>query len=411
MSFEWLVAVRYLRSPNKPPVLRLVTLFSVVGVSAGVFTLVVALAMNSGFRQALQDRLLGVTAHVNLTREAGDGIRDYRTLGETLRAVPGVISASPAIYQTVLLSAGGRARGIVLKGVDPELERKSNEILEREASSSGGARDFSADEHGIEALLLGYTLAQELKIAAGDYVTITSPEGRLTPFGMTPRTRRFRVTGIFNSGFFDYDANWGFVTLASAQGLRGISDLVNVLEFRVASIEKAGEVAQEILRRAGNGFSVTTWMEQNRALFRALRLEKVVTATFIGLITFVAALNILVVLAMTVTEKARDIAVLMAMGARRNQVRNIFLWQGLTVAGGGTIIGLVAGFSFAWIADHYRLLALDPEIYSVPYVPFRANLLDAVWIIAATLLISLLATLVPARAASRLLPVEILRYE
>jgi lipoprotein-releasing system permease protein len=410
MSFEWMVALRYLRSPHKPPVLRLVTFFSIVGVAAGVFTLVVALAMNTGFRQALQDRLLGVTAHVNLTRSAAGGIRDYRALAEKLRATPGVLAAAPAIYQTVLLSAGGKARGIVLKGVDPELERKSNEILSR-VTTSGAAPDFSLDADGIEALLLGHTLAQELKIDAGDYVTITSPEGRLTPFGMTPRTRRFRVTGIFNSGFFDYDANWGFVTLTAAQGLRGISDLAGVLEFRIAEIERAGEVAEELVRRAGEGFSASTWMEQNQALFRALRLEKLVTAIFIGLITFVAALNILVVLAMTVTEKARDIAVLMALGARREQVRNIFLWQGLAVALVGTIVGLAFGYSFAWVADNFRLLALDPEIYSVPYVPFRASALDAVWIIAATLAISLLATIVPARTAARLLPVEILRYE
>jgi lipoprotein-releasing system permease protein len=410
MSFEWMVALRYLRSPHKPPVLRLVTFFSIVGVAAGVFTLVVALAMNTGFRQALQDRLLGVAAHVNLTRSAAGGIRDYHALAEKLRATPGVLAAAPAIYQTVLLSAGGKARGIVLKGVDPELERTSNEILSR-VTTSGAAPDFSLDADGIEALLLGHTLAQELKIHAGDYVTITSPEGRLTPFGMTPRTRRFRVTGIFNSGFFDYDAHWGFVTLTAAQGLRGISDLAGVLEFRIAEIERTREVAAELARRAGEGFSASTWMEQNQALFRALRLEKLVTAIFIGLITFVAALNILVVLAMTVTEKARDIAVLMALGARREQVRNIFLWQGLAVAFVGTIVGLAFGYSFAWVADTFRLLALDPEIYSVPYVPFRASLLDAVWIIAATLAISLLATIVPARTAARLLPVEILRYE
>jgi lipoprotein-releasing system permease protein len=410
MSFEWMVAVRYLRSPHKPAVLRLVTYFSIIGVAAGVFTLVVALAMNTGFRQALQDRLLGVTAHVNLTRSAAGGIRDYRALAERLAATPGVLAAAPAIYQTVLLSAGGKARGILLKGVDPELERRSNEILAR-VTASGAAPDFSLDADGIEALLLGHTLAQELKIQTGDYVTITSPEGRLTPFGMTPRTRRFRVTAIFNSGFYDYDANWGFVTLAAAQGLRGVSDLVGVLEFRIAEIDRAAEIAEELVRRAGQGFSASTWMEQNQALFRALRLEKLVTAIFIGLITFVAALNILVVLAMTVTEKARDIAVLMALGARREQVRNIFLWQGFAVAIVGTALGLAFGYSFAWVADSYRLLALDPEIYSVPYVPFRASALDAVWIIAATLAISLLATIVPARSAARLLPVEILRYE
>ncbi len=412
MKFEWMVALRYLRSPNKPTVLRLVTLFAVLGVAAGVGTLVVALSMNAGFRQTLQDRLLGVTAHVNLTRTVSGGIADYRANLEKLRAVPGVRSAAPAIYQTVLLSSGGKARGVMVKGIDPALEKGSNEILHRLATGAGKeALSFMADADGIEAMLIGHTLAQELSLSTGDYVTLTSPQGRLTPFGMIPRTRRFRVAAIFDSGFYDYDANWGFVTLSAAQGLAGTSDLAGVLEFRVVQLEHTEEVAQKILRAAGQGFSVSTWMDQNRALFRALRLEKLVTAIFIGLITFVAGLNILVVLAMTVTEKARDIAVLMSMGARRGQIRNIFIWQGLAVGAFGTIIGLLAGYSLAWAADSGRWIRLDPEVYAIPYVPFHSSWLDASWIIAATLLISALATYYPARAAARILPAQLLRFE
>lgn len=415
MRFEASVALRYLRSPYKPAVLRLVTLLAVVGVAAGVSTLVIALAMNTGFRETLQDRLLGVTAHVNLTRTGSAGIREYPALLDRLRATPGVRAVAPAIYQTVLLSAAGRARGIVLKGVDPGLERSSNEVLRRvvtrPGSKTASTADFAADADGVEAILLGHLLAQELKLAAGDYVTITSPQGRLTPFGMVARSRRFRVGGIFDSGFYDYDANWGFVTLGAAQGLAGTGDLVNVLEFRVEAIDRAEPLARELVSKAGPGYAATTWMDQNRALFRALRLEKLVTAIFIGLITFVAGLNILVVLAMSVTEKTRDIAVLMAMGARPEQVRNIFIWQGLGVGALGTLLGLVAGYGLAWAADSYRLIPLDPEVYAVPYVPFRANLLDALWIAAAALAISVAATFYPARAAARILPVEILRYE
>jgi len=408
MKFEWLVALRYLRSPYKPAVLRLVTALSVVGVAAGVTTLVIALAVNTGFRQTLQDRLLGVTAHVNITREGSEGIRDYPGRVARFRETPGVRSVVPAIYQTVLLSAGGRARGIVLKGVDPALENQSNEALHR--MISGGA-DFEKDADGIEAILLGYMLAQELKIEAGDYVTITSPQGRLTPFGMIPRSRRFHVTGIFDSGFYDYDANWGFVTLTAAQSLQGVGDVVGVLEVRINQVDQAEAMAQVLLAKAGPGFSAGTWMEQNRALFHALRLEKLVTAIFIGLITFVAGLNILVVLAMTVTEKARDIAVLMALGARREQVRNIFVWQGLVVGALGTLLGLIAGYGVSWAADTWRLIPLDPEVYAIPYVPFQANLFDAFWIAAAAVGISVAATFYPARAAARIFPVEILRYE
>jgi lipoprotein-releasing system permease protein len=408
MTFEWRVAWRYLRSPYKPAVLRLVTLFAVVGVAAGVATLVIALAVNTGFRQTLQDRLLGVTAHVNLTRPGADGIRDYGALISRVRDTPGVRAVAPAIYQTVLLSAAGRARGIVVKGIDPQLERQSNQVLHRMAS---GAADFALDDDGIEAILLGRMLAQDLELKPGEYVTITSPQGRLTPFGMVPRTRRFRIAGIFDSGFYDYDANWGFVTLAAAQGLAGAGDVVSVIEVRIAQVDQADAMAQALAAKAGKGFATSTWAEQNRALFRALRLEKLVTAIFIGLITFVAGLNILVVLAMTVTEKARDIAVLMAMGARREQVRNIFMWQGITVGLVGTLIGLAAGFGLAWSADRWRLIPLDPEVYAIPFVPFNPNVLDAFWIAAASLAISVAATIVPARAAARILPVEILRYE
>lgn len=408
MNFEWHVAVRYLRSPHKPAVLRLVTLLSVVGVGAGVATLVVALAVNTGFRRALQERLLGATAHVNLSRPGAEGIRDYAAAVERLRGVPGVRAVAPAIYLTVLLSAGGRARGILLKGIDPQLERQSNDVLGR---VQAGRADFGADADGIEAILLGRLLGQELKLAPGDYLTITSPQGRLTPFGMVPRTRRFRVSGIFDSGFYDYDANWGFVTLAAAQMLAGTGDVAGVLEVRLQRLEEADRLAPELAARAGRGFASSTWREQNQALFRALRLEKLVTAIFIGLITFVAGLNILVVLAMTVTEKARDIAVLMALGARREQVRNIFIWQGLAVGTVGTAIGLAAGYGLSWAADTWRLIPLDPEIYAVPYVPFDASFPDALWIAAATLGISVAATLVPARSAARILPVEILRYE
>jgi lipoprotein-releasing system permease protein len=408
MTFEWLVALRYLKSPNRPAVLRIVTLLAMVGVAAGVTTLVIALSMNTGFRTAIRDRLLGVTAHVNLKPIGPNGIPDYRRLISQLSQTPGVRSIEPAIYATVLLSAGGHARGIVLKGVDPQLELQASEALHQIQS---GAANFAADSDGIPAVLVGYMLASDLQISAGDYVTLTSPQGNLTPLGMMPRSRRFRVAGIFDSGFYDYDANWGFVNLPSAQSLSGIGDVVSLLEFRVTKMDDAGPIADELLKRAGPGFTTSTWMDENRALFRALSLEKLVTALFIGLITFVAGLNILVVLTMTVTDRARDIAVLMALGARRPQIRKIFILQGLVVSIAGTIVGLVLGYSFAGIANHWRLIHLNPEVYAIPYVPFHTNALDAVWIAAAALAISVAATVIPAQSASRILPVEILRFE
>ena len=408
MRFEWFVARRYLRSPYRPAVLRLVTAFSVLGVAAGVATLVVALSMNTGFRETLQDRLLGVTAHVRLTRPGSGGIHDYEALASKLASTPGVRSVTPAVYQTMLLSFGGDAQGVVIKGVDPERERRSDEALQRIIA---GRLDFSPDPDGIDALLVGKQLAEEWKISPGDYVTLMSPQGRLTPFGMMPRTRRFRVAGVFDSGFYDYDANWCFVTMAAAQALSGVGDLASVLEFRVDKPERADQIARELEQRAGAGFAAATWMEENRALFRALRLEKLVTAIFIGLITFVAGLNVLVVLSMTVTDKARDIAVLMSMGTRREQIRQIFLWQGIAIGASGTLAGLCLGYAFAWIAGTFHLIPLDPQVYAVPYVPFHPSVWDGAWITLVAMGISVGATLLPARAAARLLPVEILRYE
>jgi lipoprotein-releasing system permease protein len=408
MKFESFVALRYLRSPNRPAVLRLVTLLAMIGVAAGVTTLVIALAMNSGFRQAIRDRLLTVTAHVNLKPVGPEGIRNYRELMARLAGTPGVRSIEPAIYDTVLLSSGNHARGVVLKGVDPELELNASEALHRIVA---GSADFRADADGIPAILIGRLLADDLKISAGDYLTLTSPQGSLTPFGMLPRSRRFRVAGIFDSGFYDYDANWTFATLASGQAIAGIGDVVSLLELRVNNLDDAAKVAEEISTRAGSGFTVSTWMDENRALFRALSLEKLVTALFIGLITFVAGLNILVVLTMTVTDRSRDIAVLMAMGARRQQVRKIFVLQGLAVCLVGTLTGLVLGYLLAWVADRWELIPLNPEIYAIPYVPFHANGFDALWIAAAALAISIAATVLPARSAAKILPVQILRFE
>jgi lipoprotein-releasing system permease protein len=323
-------------------------------------------------------------------------------------AATGARSVTPAVYQTVLLSFAGQARGVVTKGIDPERERKSDEALQRIVA---GSLDFSRDADGIEALLIGKQIAEEWKVSPGDYVTVTSPQGRLTPFGLMPRTRRFRVTGVFDSGFYDYDENWCFMTLAAAQGLSGAGDAVNVLEFRLNQPERAGEIAEKVREAVGQGFLTTTWMEENRALFRALRLEKLVTAIFIGLITFVAGLNILVVLSMTVTDKARDIAVLRSMGARREQIRTIFLWQGISIGSAGTLIGLFIGYAFSFVAGNYHLIPLDPQVYAVPYVPFHPSIFDGLWITVVAMGISIAATILPARAAVRLLPVEILRYE
>ena len=408
MSLPRFVALRYLRSRHRPAILRIISWLSVLGVGAGVATLVLALAMNSGFRSALEDHLLAVTAHVHLTRPGSEGISIYDAVADRISSQPHVVAAVPALYQTVLLSAGGRARGVVLKGIDPARERRIDTVL---ASLLRRNDLFAQDSDGLDAVVLGGVLAEDLRIHEGDYVTITSPRGRLTPFGMLPRSRRYRVAAIFHSGFYDYDANWGFATLAATQALAGVGDLANVIECRLDKPDLADSLAASLAAAAGAGFVPRTWSEENRALFRALRLEKLVTAIFIGLITFVAGLNILVVLAMTVREKARDIAVLVAMGARPEQIRGIFVFQGLIAGLWGTAGGSIIGYLLAFVADHWRLIELNPEVYAVSYVPFHPSVADAIWIALAALTICVLATLYPARLASRLSPTEILRYE
>ncbi|HXU48355.1 MAG TPA: ABC transporter permease [Candidatus Binatia bacterium] len=409
MRFEWLVALRYLRSPNRPAVLRLVTILAVIGVCAGVTTLVIALSMNTGFRQAIRDRLLSVTAHINIKPTDPSGIADYRALAAKLRTVPGVKSVEPAFYITVLVTYNDQSQGLEIKGVDPALEEKASSAWQHLVS---GSTNFAPDSNGTPGIMVGRLLASNFHLTTGDYVTVTSPQASdLTPFGMFPHPRRFRVVGVFDSGFYDYDANWAFTTLSSAQSLDDTGDVAGLLEVRVNNMDEAGSIADTLLKKAGSGYTATTWMQENAALFRAMKLEELVTALFVGLITLVAGLNILVVLTMTVSDRARDIAVLMAMGARRGQMRDIFVLQGLIVSLIGTAAGLVIGYTISWTANHWQLIPLNPQIYAVPYVPFSTNGVDAIWIAAAALSISALATILPARSAARTSPVEILRFE
>jgi lipoprotein-releasing system permease protein len=415
MRFELSIASRYLRAKRRQAVIGVITAISVIGVMAGVASLIIALAINNGFRQDLQDRLLGSTAHVNLLRVQADGIRNWRELLERMSKQPHVVAAAPALYEQVLVSRGARATGMVIKGVLPEYENKVSELLKDvKFGSAQELQPTAADEkdtNAVPPIVLGKDAADDIGATVGSVVLVTSPQGELTPFGLVPKYIRFKVVGIFKSGFYDYDKSWGFIRLKDAQSLFGLGDVVSVLEFKVENIYQAGEVGDELQEAAGRGFMSTNWMEQNKALFRALRLERVVTFITIGLIVFVAALNILISLIMMVMEKTRDIAVLMSMGTRTRQVRRIFIAQGMLIGVIGTVAGLIVGYGLSWLGGHYHFLALSAEVYSIDYVPFAPRLLDGVIVAAVALLISFVATIYPSWSASRIAPAEALRYE
>jgi lipoprotein-releasing system permease protein len=451
MRFELFIAARYLRAKRRQAVIGVITAISILGVAAGVASLIIALAINNGFRQDLQQRLLGSTSHVNLMRVENDGIRDWAPLQQRLEKLPHVQAAAPAIYEQVLISRGARAGGAILKGIVPADERRVTALLDSvhegsaqaladaQAQSNCASADTALGQLGsgctaaksaspqdsdpsslqgaadriasMPPIVLGKDLAQTLGAAVGSVVLVTSPQGELTPFGMVPRYMRFKVAGIFQSGFYDYDSTWALCSLGDAQRLFSLGNVVSVLEFKLDDIYNAPAIGRQIEAAAGTGFDSTNWMEQNRALFRALRLERVVTFITIGLIVFVAALNILISLIMMVMEKTRDIAVLVSMGARRAQVRRIFIWQGLLIGIIGTALGLVIGYTLAIFAGRYHWITLSAEVYAIDYVPFVPRAIDAVLIAVVSLAISFIATVYPSQSAAQVLPAEALRYE
>ncbi|MGC2403264.1 MAG: FtsX-like permease family protein [Acidobacteriaceae bacterium] len=412
MTFELFVAARYLRAKRRQAVVGVITVISIAGVAAGVASLIIALAITNGMRRDLQDRLLGSTAHVQLMRVASDGIRDWRNVTARLEKLPHVTAASPGLYEQVLISRGARSGGAMIEGIVPSQERRVSDLLSTVTIGSIAALDPGAQDPALPPpIVIGGDLADSIDAAVGTTVLITSPQGELTPLGLIPKFQRFRVAGIFHSGFYQYDSAMAFTSLADAQRLFGEPDVVSVISFKVDDLYRADQIGQAIERAAGPGFLTTNWMEQNRPLFRALRLEQIVTFIVIGLIVCVAALNILTALTMMVMEKSRDIAVMMSFGVRPGQVRTIFLLQGLLIGLVGTFLGLIAGYGLSWIGGHYRFIHLSAEVYSIDYLPFAIRWTDGLIVAGVALAVSLLATLYPSASAARILPAEALRYE
>jgi len=416
MQFELFVAARYLRAKRRQAVVGVVTAISVAGVTAGVAALIIALAITNGMRRDLQSKLLGSSAHVELMQIEDRGISNWVPLLQRLRAVPHVIAASPGLYEQVLVARGPRDGGALIEGILPDDERNVSDLL---SSATPGAvqalqpqpETSSAQYSALPPIVLGNDLADNIGASVGDSVMVISPQGEMTPLGVIPKYVRFRLAGTFHSGFYQYDTQMGFLRLADAQRLFDEPDLLSVINFKVDNLNRAPEIARAIENAAGPGYMTTNWTDQNRELFRALKLEQVVTFIVIALIVIVAALNILVALTMMVMEKNRDIAVMMSFGVAPEQVRRIFLLQGLLISIVGTVLGLALGYLASWGGGHYHFIHLSAEVYSIDTLPFAPRLFDAVIVSVVSIGVSLLATIYPSTSAARILPAKALRYE
>jgi lipoprotein-releasing system permease protein len=407
--FEWIVALRYLRAKRKQTVISVITVISVLGVAAGVTALIIALAINNGFQSTLQSSLLSATAHVSiLERHPQFGIQNWQELIPRLRHIPHVVSVTPGLYGQVALKGPLVGAGAVLKGIPIESGAPVPELLRH--LKAGSLSDFDSGTSPYP-IILGSRLAEQTGVVLHSPVSVISYQGQLTPLGVMPSLFRFRVVGIFESGLYDLDSAWAFTSLPAAQRVLDLNDVVNTIELQLNDIFEAPKVAREAEQITGVKLIATTWMDQNRSLLNALRLEKVVSVITVGLIELVAALNILVVLVMLVMEKHRDIAILISMGARRQQVQRIFVLQGLIIGGIGCAMGLIIGYAVAALFNHYRWLKLDEQVYALSYVPFQNHWTDGIWVAGLALLTSFIATLHPSRNASRIAPAEALRYE
>ena len=413
MRFELFVAARYLRAKRRQAVVGVVTAISVAGVAAGVAALIIAFAITNGMQRDLEGKLVDSTSHIQLMQTAGRGIRDWRPLFEKLRRLPHVTGASPAIWEQVLVSHGARSGGAMVEGILPKDEMTVSTMLRNATPGSAQqlAPEAANEDSQLPPIILGQDLAETIGAAVGDSVTLISPQGELTPYGLQPKYVVYRLVGTYHSGFYEYDSQMGFLRLSDAQKLFDEPDLITVISFKVDDPNRAPEIAKEIEQAAGKEYMTTNWTDQNRALFTALKEEQAVTFIVISLIVVVAALNILIALTMMVMEKTRDIAVMMSYGVDSSQVRRIFLMQGLLISVVGTAIGLVLGYVASWAGGHYHFIHLSAEVYSIDTLPFAPRFLDGVIVSVASVGISLLATLYPSSAAARILPAEALRYE
>ena len=414
MNFELFVSLRYLLAKRRQTFISLITFISIAGVAVGVTALIVVLAVMNGFQDDLRTRILGITSHVVVGSFNG-AFSDYQTLMKEVEKEPGVVAATPFVYAQVMISSGKNVSGAILRGIDPQTAAKVINIQENMLRGNlGDLRSeppSASGSSGQQGIILGVELCNNLGIRQGEWVTIISPSGRLTPMGQVPKSKLFQVVGIIQSGMYEYDNTLAYISLSAAQQFLGIGDTVSGVEMRLDDIYQARQIAEALRSRLGLPYWVRDWMQMNRNLFSALKLEKVVMFIILTLIILVAAFNIVSSLIMLVMEKTRDIAILKAMGATTASIRKIFVMEGFLIGTSGTLLGLLGGFVLCSLLKKYQFIELPRDVYYISTLPVKMEAMDVGMIALAAILISLVATLYPSRQAAKLDPAEALRYE
>lgn len=403
------IALRYLLKRQGGGFLTVIATIAVLGIAVGVMALFIALGLMTGLQGEIRGRILGTTAHVSVFKSRGEPFDDPLGVAARVATIPGVLGATSSFYGQALISSPSSQRVATLKGIsgtEGAVTDLPKQVIE------GSLEDLPPKGDAFPGIVLGREIATSLAVGISDIVTLTVPRGRLTPFGLVPQVAKFRVAGIVRTGLYEFDAGWGWISLLEAERLLAPSGSGSVLvEARLKDMYAVDEAESRILAAVGSGYVTSDWIETNRSLFEALKLEKIAIGLTIGLVMVVAALNIVATLIIMVTEKRRSIAVLMSLGATRELIRRVFIWQGAVLGLIGISIGATVGATACVVLDRFKLIRIPADVYQVAYLPFRLLPGDALLVILGAFVISLVATLYPAGKAASLAPTEGLRSE